>query len=62
LDFYEESNCTAIGIYKSIREISKENNLKMHNLISYGGDSAAVNYGIHNSVFTNLKYENLNVF
>jgi hypothetical protein len=47
LDFYEESNCTAIGIYKSIREISKENNLKMHNLISYGGDSAAVNYGIH---------------
>jgi hypothetical protein len=58
LDFYEESNCTAIGIYKSIGEISKENNLKMHNLISYGGDSAAVNYGIHNSVFTNLQNEN----
>jgi hypothetical protein len=58
LDFYEESNCTAIGIYKSISEISKGNNLKMQNLISYGGDSAAVNYGIHNSVFTNLQYEN----
>ncbi len=33
LDFYEESNCTAIGIYKSISQISKENNLKMHYLI-----------------------------
>jgi hypothetical protein len=47
LDFYLESICTAIGIYKSIGEISKENNFKMHNLISHGGDFAAINCGIY---------------
>ncbi len=30
----------------------------MHNLISHGGDFAAVNCGIYNSVFTNLQNEN----
>jgi hypothetical protein len=58
LDFYEDPKECSQDIYDNITRKIKQNNLKIENIVAYAADNASVNYGQHNSVFTNLKLEN----
>lgn len=58
LDFYEDPNEASLDIFGNIIRITNENNLKIEQITSYSADNAAVNYGVHNSVFQKLKNEN----
>jgi len=58
LDFYEDFNESSAAIYDNIIRILRLNDLKIENISGFCADNASVNYGIHKSVFQNLKYEN----
>jgi hypothetical protein len=58
LDFYEDFNESSAAIYDNIIRILKLNDLKIENISGFCADNASVNYGIHKSVFQNLKNEN----
>ena len=59
LDFYETPNETIYSIYHEIKERLSKNRLLIENVVAFGADKASVNYGIHNSVYVNLKNENI---
>ena len=59
LDFYETPNETSYSIYHEIKERLSKNKLLIENVVAFGADNASVNYGIHNSVYVNLKNENI---
>lgn len=58
MDFYETAKESSQSIYAEIKERLKQNNLKIENIVAFTADNAPVNYGVNNSVFANLKYEN----
>jgi len=57
LDFYDDPNEKSEDIYNRLKTAMKDNNLSVENLIGFTGDNASVNYGIHHSVYRNLKEE-----
>lgn len=59
LDFYDTPNETSYSIYNEIKERLSKKKLLIENIIAFGADNTSVNYGIHNSVYVNLKNENV---
>jgi len=55
LDFYEDPDETLHGIFDCIKKIIENNNFSLRKISAYSADNTAVNYGIHNSVFTKLQ-------
>ena len=55
IDFYVCSEETSDSISSNILSRLEHNQMNIQYLISYGADNAAVNYGKHHSVFTNLR-------
>ena len=55
LDFYETPNETSYSIYHEIKKRLSKNKLLIENVVAFGADNASVNYGIHDSVYVNLK-------
>ena len=55
IDFYVCSEETSDSISSNILSRLEHNQMNIKYLVSYGADNAAVNYGKHHSVFTNLK-------
>jgi hypothetical protein len=60
LDFYEINSETAQSIYETLKAVFIKYDLKYDNVMAYGADNAALNYGKHNSVFMNIKQQNSN--
>ena len=58
LDFCESAEENSEKIYKEITERLANNGLKINNLVAFGADNASINYGVHQSVYVNLTYEN----
>lgn len=55
LDFGENADESAAGIMDYIEQSLDKFGLSLDQVTAYSADSTNVNYGIHNSVFTNLK-------
>lgn len=55
LDFMENADESAAGIIDAIQQSLDKFALSLDQVTAYSADNASVNYGIHNSVFTNLK-------
>lgn len=55
LDFIENADESAAGIIDSIQQSLDKFGLSLDQVTAYSADNTNVNYGIHNSVFTNLK-------
>lgn len=62
LDFYEDSKETSVAIADRIQKVIEENGLSIENMVAYGADSAAVNYGRHHSVFIHLQKQQPNLY
>ena len=58
LDFYSDHNENSDAIYQQIVRCINENGLKFENMIAFTADNASVNFGIHQSVYQNLKLLN----
>jgi hypothetical protein len=61
LDFYSDSKEDSLSVFKKMKEIVEENNLKLENIVLFSADNAPVNFGINYSVFQKLKQINNNV-
>lgn len=55
LDFGENADESAAGIIDYIEQSLEKFGLSLDQVTAYSADNTNVNYGIHNSVFTNLK-------
>ena len=55
LDFVENADESAAGIVALIEQSLDKFGLKLDQVTAFSADNTNVNYGIHNSVFTNLK-------
>lgn len=55
LDFGENADESAAGIMDYIEQSLDKFGLSLDQVTAYSADNTNVNYGIHNSVFTNLK-------
>lgn len=62
LDFYEDSNETAIAIHSNLETRLKQLGLDLKNVSSYSADNANVNFGIHHSVYQLLLKDNANLY
>ena len=58
LDFVELNNEHSQAVAKMMLKSLSENNLDIKQVSSYAADNASVNYGVRQSVFTELKREN----
>lgn len=55
LDFRENADESAAGIVDFIQQTLEKFGLSLDQVTAYSADNTNVNYGIHNSVFTDLK-------
>ena len=55
LDFMENADESAAGIVALIEQSLEKCGLSFDQVTAFSADNTNVNYGIHNSVFTNLK-------
>ena len=54
LDFYEDSDETAIAISDKILDVVQKNSLNMQMVSAYSADNASVNFGKHKGVYKKL--------
>lgn len=57
LDFYENSNESADGMFAAIKESMDSYNLSFNQVSGLSADNCNANYGIHHSLYTNIKKE-----
>uniref|UniRef100_H3A0B7 DUF4371 domain-containing protein n=1 Tax=Latimeria chalumnae TaxID=7897 RepID=H3A0B7_LATCH len=58
LDFYEDSDESASGIHRAVKNYLEKHQLSINCITAYSADNALVNYGKHNSVYQLLCAEN----
>lgn len=58
LDFVENSDETAIGMFRIVEQCLTSNKLSFNCVSSFSGDNCNANFGAHNSLFTNLQEKN----
>jgi len=61
IDFIENSDETADGMLKMIDNIFINTELKWEQVSGFSGDNCSANFGVHHSLFTNIKGKNPNV-
>lgn len=55
VDFYENPDESADGIFKAIRNSLTENNISFDKISGLSADNCNANFGIHHSLFTNMQ-------
>lgn len=61
IDFIENSDETADGIFKMINNIFTNSELDWEQVSGFCGDNCGTNFGLHHSLFTNNKAKNPNI-
>lgn len=62
IDFYEDSNETATGMFQAIMSSIQNLGLSINQVSAFSTDNTNANFGKNHSVFTNLKTVNKNIF
>ncbi|KAL4721610.1 hypothetical protein ACJJTC_011663 [Scirpophaga incertulas] len=55
LDFYENSNESADGMFESIQNSLEQYKLSFHNVSGLSADNTNANFGVNHSLYTNMK-------
>lgn len=55
LDFYENSNESADGMFEAIQKSLEQYKLSIHNVSGLSADNTNANFGINHSLFTNMR-------
>lgn len=55
LDFYENSNESADGMFEAIQKSLEQYKLSLHNVSGLSADNTNSNFGVHHSLYTNMK-------